>query len=87
VVSLVNEGRDINDILSALHRAMANRVAAQARSLVIEEDVIMTGGVAKNIGVFNALSEGLRVQVKHLEKIDPQINGALGAALFAREYV
>jgi len=87
VVSLVNEGRDINDILSALHRAMANRVAAQARSLVIEEDVIMTGGVAKNIGVFNALSEGLRVQVNHLEKIDPQINGALGAALFAREYV
>ena len=86
VVSLVNEGRDINDILSGLHYAMANRVAAQARSLVVEEDVIMTGGVAKNIGVFNALAQGLGIQIKHLEKVDPQINGALGAALFAREY-
>jgi (R)-2-hydroxyacyl-CoA dehydratese activating ATPase len=87
VVSLVNEGRSIDDILNALHRSIANRVAAQARSLVVEEDVIMTGGVAKNNGVFDALSEGIRVQVKPLEKVDPQINGALGAALSARECV
>jgi predicted CoA-substrate-specific enzyme activase len=85
VVSLVNEGRDINDILNALHRAMANRVASQARSLEVEEDVIMTGGVAKNAGVFDALSEGIKHRIKALEGIDPQINGALGAALIARE--
>jgi activator of 2-hydroxyglutaryl-CoA dehydratase len=58
-------------------------VASQARSLIIEEDVIMTGGVAKNIGVFDALSQGLGVRVKPLQGIDPQINGALGAALVA----
>jgi len=63
VVSLVNEGKDVNDILHALHRAMANRVASQARSLVVEKDVIMTGGVAKNQGVFDALSEGINIRM------------------------
>ncbi len=85
VVSLVNEGKEIHDILNALHRAMANRVASQARSLVVEEDVILTGGVAKNSGIFDALSEGIRIRIKPLEHIDPQINGALGAALIAKE--
>ncbi|MFZ5571314.1 MAG: acyl-CoA dehydratase activase [Thermodesulfobacteriota bacterium] len=85
VVSLVNEGKAINDILNALHRAMANRVASQARSLVVAEDVIMTGGVAKNAGVFDALSEGINLRMKSLETVDPQINGALGAALIARD--
>lgn len=85
VVSLVNEGKEINDILHALHRAMANRVASQARSLVVEKDVIMTGGVAKNAGVFDALSEGICFRMKSLTAIDPQINGALGAALIARD--
>lgn len=85
VVSLINEGRNINDILHALHRAMANRVASQARSLVVEDDVVMTGGVAKNVGVFHALSEGIKHPVQALDGIDPQINGALGAALIAKQ--
>lgn len=85
VVSLMNENREVADILNALHRALGSRVASQARSLVIEEEVVMTGGVAKNIGVFHALSKGLRVPVMALDGIDPQINGALGAALIAAE--
>jgi predicted CoA-substrate-specific enzyme activase len=84
VVSLINEGRDVRDIINGLHHAMANRVASLAKSIEVHEDVVMTGGVAKNSGMFNALSEGLGVPVKALP-IDPQINGALGAALFAAE--
>jgi predicted CoA-substrate-specific enzyme activase len=83
VVSLINEGKEVADILNALHCSLGKRVASQARSLIIEEDVIMTGGVAKNIGVFDALSQGLGVRVNPLQGIDPQINGALGAALVA----
>ena len=83
VVSLINDGKEVADILNALHCSLGKRVASQARSLIIEEDVIMTGGVAKNIGVFDALSQGLGVRVKPLQGIDPQINGALGAALIA----
>lgn len=84
VVSLINEGRETCDIIRGLHHAMANRVASLAKSIEVHEDVVMTGGVAKNSGMFNALSEGLGVTVKALP-VDPQINGALGAALFAAE--
>lgn len=83
VVSLINEEKDVADILNALHCSLGKRVAAQVRSLLIEEDVVMTGGVAKNVGVFNALAQGLGAGLKQLEGIDPQINGALGAALIA----
>ena len=85
VVSLVNDGKEIPDIVNALHHAMANRVAALARSIGIEEDVVMTGGVAKNRGVFQALSEALSIPLKALNGTDPQIIGALGAALYAQE--
>ena len=83
VVSLVNEGRAVPDIIAGLHRAMANRVAALARGIGVEKDVVMTGGVAKNSGVFAALGQGLDTDLKALRGIDPQINGALGAALLA----
>jgi predicted CoA-substrate-specific enzyme activase len=85
VVSLVNEGKETADIINALHHALAKRVSALARSIEVEEDVVMTGGVAKNTGVFAALSQALGIRMKTLDGIDPQIVGALGAALFAAE--
>jgi (R)-2-hydroxyacyl-CoA dehydratese activating ATPase len=85
VVSLVNQGKQIPDIVNALHRAMAKRVAALACSIGLEEDVVMTGGVAKNSGVFHALSQALNLPLKDLDGTDPQIIGALGAALYAHE--
>jgi predicted CoA-substrate-specific enzyme activase len=87
VISLVNEGKETEDILNALHHALAKRVASLAKSIEVKEDVVMTGGVAKNAGVFNALSEALNVNMKTLDGVDPQIMGALGAALFADEKV
>jgi activator of 2-hydroxyglutaryl-CoA dehydratase len=44
----------------------------------------MTGGVAKNEGMFCALEEALGVQLRKMET-DPQITGAIGAALIARD--
>ncbi|MCU0598542.1 MAG: acyl-CoA dehydratase activase [Desulfobacterales bacterium] len=85
VVSLVNEGKESADIINALHHSLAKRVAALARSIDVEQDVVMTGGVAKNSGVFNALSEALNIKMKSLDGVDPQIIGALGAALYAQE--
>ena len=86
VVSLVNAGKDVPDIVAALHRALANRVASLAGSIGVENDIVMTGGVAKNAGVFDALAEGINTVLKPLDGLDPQIVGALGAALFAGEY-
>ena len=87
VISLVNEGKETADILNALHHSLAKRVASLARSIEVKENVVMTGGVAKNAGVFNALSEALNIKLKSLDGVDPQIMGALGAALFADEKV
>lgn len=85
VVSLVNEGKETADILNGLHHSLAKRVASLASSITVKTDVVMTGGVAKNSGVFNALSEALGIELKALNGVDPQIMGALGAALYAEE--
>jgi len=84
VISLVNDGYKISDVVGGLHKAMANRVSSLARGIGIEQDVTMSGGVAKNIGMYTALEEALGVPIKKIE-VDPQIVGALGAALLAAE--
>ncbi|MBF0101193.1 MAG: 2-hydroxyglutaryl-CoA dehydratase [Desulfobacterales bacterium] len=84
VVSLINDGKKVPDILNALHKALAARVASLVKGIgSIEQDVLMTGGVAKNRGVFHALEETLGVRIQQPEGMDPQINGAIGAALIA----
>jgi predicted CoA-substrate-specific enzyme activase len=87
VVSLVNEGKAVSDVINALHHALARRVASMARSIDICEDVVLSGGVAKNGGIFSALSEALGVRMKRLDGFDPQLAGALGAALCAADAV
>jgi (R)-2-hydroxyacyl-CoA dehydratese activating ATPase len=85
VVSLINEGEAIPDIIGGLNRSLSGRVAALAKSIGIEDDIVFTGGVAKNIGVFRSLERALNCTLKPLNGNDPQLNGALGAALLAKE--
>jgi predicted CoA-substrate-specific enzyme activase len=85
VVSLVNEGKQSCDIINALHHSLAKRVSSMAKSIEVSEDIVMTGGVAKNTGVFKALSAALDMEVKPVDGLDPQIMGAFGAALFASD--
>jgi (R)-2-hydroxyacyl-CoA dehydratese activating ATPase len=86
IISLLNAGRDLPDIVGGLHRALAHRVASLARSIDLESGITMTGGVAKNQGMFSALEEALGVKLVRLDT-DPQIIGAVGAALLARQAV
>ena len=81
IISLVNQGKEIPDIINALHHAVANRAASLAKSILVAPDAVMTGGVAKNSGMFSAMERALGVKLHHVE--NPQINGALGAAIFA----
>ncbi|MEN6476118.1 MAG: acyl-CoA dehydratase activase [Syntrophaceae bacterium] len=83
VVSLLNGGKAKPDIAGGLVRALAHRIAALAKSIGLETPIAMSGGVAKNQGVYAALEKVLGVQFNRPEG-DPQINGALGAALLAR---
>ena len=83
VVARLSEGERLEDVLAALHDALASRVAALARRLGIECDVVLTGGVALNVGMVRAMGEYLRYEL--LVPPDPLITGALGAALLARD--
>ena len=84
VISLIAEGRKVVDIIAGLHYSIASRILSLVNRIGLELDITMTGGVAKNIGVIKALEDKLNVKLKQIQ-IDPQIIGALGAALFAKE--
>lgn len=83
VVALLSRGEKLENILAALHDALANRVAALARRLGIEPDLVLTGGVAKNIGMVKAMKESLGCEIFVPE--EPLLTGALGAAILAKE--
>ena len=84
VIHHLNENTPIAEIAAAVNQAMAGRVAILARSAGLEREVCMTGGVAKNTGVLIHLEKLLDVRIRRL-RIDPQIVGALGAALYAQD--
>lgn len=86
VVSLIADGEDIHEIV----RGLNNAIAARNRSLVKRVttslsglNVAMSGGVARNTGVVRALSAAIGADIIVLP--EPDIVGALGAALIARE--
>lgn len=83
VVSLLAEGNNLEDIVAGLHLAIAKRVGNMALRLGVEEDVAFTGGVAKNQGVVYALEEELMIDFSPLS-YNPQMAGALGAAILAK---
>lgn len=83
VVSRIADGVHIEDILAGLHEAIAGRVFRMAERLRIEKDVVVTGGVAKNIGVVKALEEHVGFPV--LVPGEPLLTGAIGAALLGKE--
>ena len=84
VISLIAEGRKVKDIIAGLHYSIASRILSLVNRIGLDLDITMTGGVAKNIGVIKALEDKLNVKLKQIQ-IDPQIIGALGASLFAKE--
>jgi predicted CoA-substrate-specific enzyme activase len=81
VVSLVARGEAVEDIVKGLHTALASRVASLVGQVPPGSRVFMSGGVALNPAMVEALSKELSVPVSVVP--DPQLAGALGAALSA----
>ena len=67
--------------MAGIHESVAARVSALVRRVGVVEPVMMTGGVAKNIGVVKALEKKLGVPI--LVSPSAQVNGAIGAAVLA----
>lgn len=85
VISLLAAKQKKENIAAGLHSAIARRVGNMVKSSNIENDVVFVGGVAKNSGVRKALEEFLNIRFAPILQ-DPQIVGALGAALLAKDF-
>ncbi len=83
VVSAVARGLDPHDIINGIHHAIAKRVSVLVEHVGVKERVLMSGGVARNVGVVRALEKQLHTTL--LIPKEPQLVGALGAALIALE--
>lgn len=85
VVSLVAQNKNVADIIHGLNVSVASKVGALAARLGKKNpgEYMMTGGVAKNRGIIQALEEKLGAKLYICD--EAQLCGALGAALFAYE--
>jgi benzoyl-CoA reductase subunit A len=79
----MREGVEINEILAGLCDGVAERVKTLVQRVGIEDDFVISGGISKNLGVVKRLEQKLDV-CAHIPE-EPQIVGAVGAALFAKE--
>jgi predicted CoA-substrate-specific enzyme activase len=79
VISLRAKGHAKKDIAAGLVDSIAERIAVMAKRVGLKEDVAFVGGEAKNVGMRAALERKLGLTLFVPE--EPQITGALGAAL------
>jgi predicted CoA-substrate-specific enzyme activase len=85
VRSKLVEGVPLPDLVAGIHESLANRIFRMVNRLKVEEEIILTGGVAKNIGMVKALSDKLGHEAT--VPSDPLLTGALGAALLGKDTV
>lgn len=82
VVSLISRGEESSAIALALHEAIATRIVGMVRRIGLKDGIVFAGGAALNKCLRQLLSEKLGVEITVPN--DPQIVGALGAALLAK---
>jgi len=81
IVAEIHRGTSKEDILRGVHESIASKVASVSNRTDMEPEVVLTGGVARNIGVVEALKEQFGLDI--LVPPHPEIVGALGAAILA----
>ena len=81
VVTLIHRQESKPEIARAIFDAMADRVSSMVHRLGVNPDVVLVGGVAKDVGFVASLKRKLGIEVLIPEY--PEYAGALGAALVA----
>lgn len=84
VVSLVGEGKPMEEIAAGIQLSVAKRCFVMAKKAGATDSITLTGGCAKNEGLKRAIEKVLKIKVIDLP-VDPQLVGALGAAEYARQ--
>jgi predicted CoA-substrate-specific enzyme activase len=83
VIGRIGAGEDPNDIAAGAHAAMAKKIGALSRRVGLVSPTCVTGGVALNPAFRHYLSKQLNVELWVPD--NPQLTGALGAALLSLE--
>jgi predicted CoA-substrate-specific enzyme activase len=83
VISQIAAGVPKDAIIAGIHDAIAARISGMVQRIAVRDQVVMTGGVARNAGVAHMLQEKLGRPILVLP--EAQITGAIGAALIAQE--
>jgi len=81
VVSLIHREEPKTEIARAIFDAMAERVSSMVKRLGVNPDVVLLGGVAKDVGFVTSLKRRLGIELLIPE--EPIYAGAIGAALVA----
>jgi len=85
VVSLINRGEESSAIALGLHQAITTRIATMVRRVGLKKRVVFAGGAALNKCLQQLISRSLGIEVTVPD--EPQVVGALGAALLAKNGV
>ena len=81
-ISLMKHGEKKADILAGLHEAISGRVVGLVKRVGLADKFVITGGISKNVGMVAKIEEKLGGLKAHIPD-EPQIAGAVGAAMFA----
>ena len=85
VVSLIHRQEPKSAIARAIYDAIAERITSMVQRLGVTPDVVLIGGVAKDVGFIASFRRKLAIDVLIPE--NPEFAGALGAALLAARKV
>jgi benzoyl-CoA reductase subunit D len=82
-VSLIHKGETVSDVLHAVYGAVASKTYALLQKILpdADNDVVLIGGAARNVGFVDAFRSSLNGNLVIPE--DPDIVSALGAAVLA----
>ncbi len=82
VISMINDEIPLPRVVKGIHKSVAVKIMTLAKRSGMKQDVVMTGGVAKNESVAEAFEKEIGFKLVRIpDGIDPQIIGALGAAV------
>ncbi|HON79720.1 MAG TPA: acyl-CoA dehydratase activase [Spirochaetota bacterium] len=83
VISLLARKTSPSDVAAGIQNAVGKRCFTLLKRVGVRDKVTVTGGCAKNRGLIKELNRILKTEIISLSE-DPQLMGALGAAIFAR---
>lgn len=82
VISLVNKGESVKNIISAMVRSLCKNVATLSRRINIKKDCLLSGGLANNCAIKGYIQDSLNLELQVFQPV-PDIIAAVGAALYA----